>query len=400
MDTNISIHLHDGSGHPFQVQLSRELATRGHRVLHTYMAEMQSPKGRLQRERTDPDGLRIEGLRLGKPFAKYSYWRRWLQERQFGQMLARRVANDRPDVFLACNMSLDILAPVHNTCRKLGIRVVFWVQDLYGHAIKQILGNRYLGAGELIARYYIRKEYRLLAASDHAVAITEDFRPFLNAAGVPDERLTVIPNWAPLEEVPLRDKANPWSVANNLDQSFVFLYSGTLGLKHNPQLLVGLANGFRDDPETRIVVISEGLGADWLSEKKQEQGLDNLILLPFQPFESIPEVLGSANVLIALLEKSAGVFSVPSKVLTSLCAGRPVLLAAPGENLASRLIKDEGAGCWSDPDDEAEFVGSARKLASDPEMCRDSGNRARAYADDTFDIAAITDRFERLLVQD
>ncbi|MGH8517509.1 MAG: glycosyltransferase family 4 protein, partial [Panacagrimonas sp.] len=77
----LRIHVHDNSGHPFQVQLSRALAARGHAVLHTHMTRFQTPKGKLALQPDDPPNLRIEGIDLGIPFPKYSYRRRWQQER-------------------------------------------------------------------------------------------------------------------------------------------------------------------------------------------------------------------------------------------------------------------------------------------------------------------------------
>src|SRR5437868_5811525 len=71
----LRIHLHDNSGHPFQVQLSRALASRGHEVLHTHMAAFQSPKGKLQPLPDDAAGLRIAALEAGE-FPKYSYVKR------------------------------------------------------------------------------------------------------------------------------------------------------------------------------------------------------------------------------------------------------------------------------------------------------------------------------------
>lgn len=64
------------------------------------------------------------------------------------------------------------------------------------------------------------------------------------------------------------------------------------------------------------------------------------MLFPFQPFEQIPQVQAAANVLIAILELDAGVFAVPSKVFTYLCAKRPLILADPLENLAARIVRD------------------------------------------------------------
>ena len=41
------ILVNDYAGHPFQLQLSRELARRGHTILHTYFADAKGPKGNL-----------------------------------------------------------------------------------------------------------------------------------------------------------------------------------------------------------------------------------------------------------------------------------------------------------------------------------------------------------------
>ncbi|MGH8523080.1 MAG: glycosyltransferase family 4 protein, partial [Gammaproteobacteria bacterium] len=295
------------------------------------------------------------------------------------------------------NTPLDMLQVVQKTCRRLGVRFVFWVQDLYGYAIAQILGPRFAGLGALVGAYYKRKERRLLSRSDHAVVITEDFKPFLLEAGMRDGAITVIPNWAPLEEMPRRDKSNAWGRAHGLDRTFVFLYSGTLGLKHDPGLLLELADRFQGDPEVRIVVISEGLGADWLRRAQAETPRPNLLLLPFQNFEDMPEVVASADVLVALLEQSAGVFSVPSKVLTYLCAGRPILLAAPMENQAARMIYEAGAGTACPAGDHAQFLAAASALRSDPDRVARNGESARRYAESRFDVERIVERFMEVL---
>ena len=70
----------------------------------------------------------------------------------------------------------------------------------------------------------------------------------------------------------------------------------------------------------------------------------NLVFLPLQPMDVFPDVLGAADVLVALLENDAGPFSVPSKVLSYLCAGRPILLSAPPSNLSVRLVEKAAAG--------------------------------------------------------
>jgi glycosyltransferase involved in cell wall biosynthesis len=210
--------------------------------------------------------------------------------------------------------------------------------------------------------------------------------------GVAQSKLTVIENWAPLEEVPLVSRQNAWSEAHGLKDVPVLLYSGTLGVKHRPDLLHLMArelNGI-----CRVVVVTDGFGKDYLA---QMPPLDNLTVLGLQPYERVPEVLASADVLLATLEADAGQFAVPSKILTYLCAGRPLLLAGPKNNLAARIVERSGAGSVVDPGDAGAWVESARKLVASSTYRAELGANARRYAENTFDIGKIATAFERVL---
>src|SRR2546430_4269765 len=142
----------------------------------------------------------------------------------------------------------------------------------------------------------------------------------------------------------------------------------SMGLKHNPHTLADLARKFNDKPDVRVVLVSEGIGREFLEECKRSQGLENLILLDFQAYANLPDVLGSADVLLASVEPDSSVFCVPSKILSYLCAGRPILMSVPGQNLASRVIEQAEAGYVCNPRDLPEFLRRAEALWGDREM--------------------------------
>jgi glycosyltransferase involved in cell wall biosynthesis len=391
--------LHDYSGHPLQVQLARALARRGHVVRHLYSARIQTPRGTLRERVDDPPGFEVAAIDSGEPFAKYNYARRVMQEWHYGSMLRHEIATFRPDVVLMSNTPLGALSKPQHWCRAHGTSFVFWLQDLYSVAIAHILRQKLGPLAAPFTWYYYWLEGRLLRHSDQVVSITEDFTPQLFAWGVAPERTTTIENWSPLEELPLQSKDNEFAREHGLHEKTVLLYSGTLGLKHNPRLLLAVAEACREDPGIAVVVVSEGLGADWLARRKIERGLRNLCLLPFQPFARMPEVMGAADLLLAILEPEAGIFSVPGKVLTYLCAGKPLLAAMPPTNLAARIIVRERAGLVVLPNDEAGFITAARALALDPERRASLGAAGRAYAERTFDIKRIASQFESLLAR-
>ncbi len=390
------ILVHDYAGHPFQVQLSRELARRGHEVLHLHFGDFQTPKGPLARRADDPEAFTVEGLGIGEPFQKYRFARRLIQERKYGSVLARRILEFAPDAVISGNAPLDAQEAARTASRRCGARFVFWIQDVYSVAVTRTLRQKAPVIGPLVARRFTRLEQHTLRGSDAVVAITADFVPLLTTWGVSGDRITVIENWAPLDDIRPFPKDNEWSRAHGLANRRVLMYSGTLGLKHDPGVFLALASGLVDDDDVRVVVISEGLGADWLRERAADH--PNLVLLPFQPFDAMSQVLASGDILMAVLEPEAGIFSVPSKVLSYLAAGRPILGSIPADNLAARIIVREGAGRIVAPGHPGDLLVAARELLADADARRAAGANARAYAEAAFGIGRIADRFQAVLI--
>lgn len=396
----MKILVHDYAGHPFQVQLSRELARRGHTVRHAYAGGLQTPRGELEKRDSDPENFDCFEVPMNANYAqfKYSFTKRRAMEIEYGKSAAKMIREWRPELVISANTPTESQTGVLAASQDVGAKFVYWCQDFYSIAVDKLVRKKIPILGSLIGNYYRGLDRKHLQASDHVVAITEDFKPIMvEQFGVDPQRVTTIPNWAPLENLPVKPKENEWAREHGLDGKFVVLYTGTLGMKHNPNLLLGVAERFQDDDAVRVVVISEGMGSDWLKEKKKEKGLSNLILLGYQPFEKLPEVLASGDVLTGVLEEDAGIFSVPSKVLTYLCAKKPILLAVPEVNLVARIIREEEAGLTVEPADEAGFWAAAETLYHDRSLAQAMAGKARSYAERTFDVKLIGERFETLM---
>lgn len=394
------IVVHDYAGHPFPTSLSRALAARGHEVVHAFASALQTPRGDLQRRDGDAGTLEFREIPMDPdyPRYKYSFLRRRNMEVAYGRAAADFIRGWKPDAVLSGNTPTETQEPISRATVECGGRFHYWVQDFYSLAVEKLLRRKIPVAGGWIGGWYRRLDRQQFRRSRKVVVITEDFTPILSREfGVDPAKVEVVPNWAIIEEIPDHPRDNPWAREHGLEDKFVFLYSGTIGMKHNPARLLELAEQFRDDPSVRIVVVSEGIGADWLAGRKEASGADNLVLLPYQPIDRLPEVLATGDVLVGLLEEDAGVFSVPSKTLSYLCAGRPLLLAVPPANLAARITRDHEAGLTVPPADGAGFLAAADRLRRDPELRRCLGAHARAYATETFPIERTADTFERIL---
>lgn len=390
--------IHDYAGHPFEAQLSRELAQRGHQVTHAYAGNLLTPRGALQLKPDDAPTLDFVEVPMAEAYRanKYSFLKRRGYELAYGTELASLVTRLQPDLVISGNTPSEPQWTMIQAARRLKLPVISWVQDFYSVAVDKLARKKLPVIGALAGAWYRHMDGNCFRASAAIIAITEDFLPILDGFGVPPGRVTVIPNWAPLDELPVLPRVNAWSARQGLNDKFVFHYSGTLAMKHNPDLLRQLAARFREDAAIRVVVISEGPGADYLKKVKVRDHLENLLILPFQPFADLPEILAAADVLLAVLEADAGVFSVPSKVLSYHCAGRPILAAMPARNLASRILKQAGSGYCVEPDDSAGFIEQAASLRNDSWQRDQCGQAARVYAETRFAIGTIASRFETL----
>jgi len=279
--------------------------------------------------------------------------------------------------------------------------MIFWQQDVRSDAIGSAAQRRFgRYGGGAIAWIADRLERYAARSSAQVIAISQSFTDVLHRWGVSPETVTVVKKWAALEEMPLCPRDNSWARSHDLVDRDVVLYSGTLGIKHNPGIFVEIAEALgRREPRARIVVISEGRGRGFLEAERQRLRLDNLVLMDFQPYETLPEVLASADVLVAVLEPDAGRYSVPSKVLSYLCAARPILGMMPAENEATATLGSSGAGISVDPDDYEQMIAALSTLLAEPEKRAQMGEAGRRYAEATFDISEIGARFDSVLRQ-
>jgi glycosyltransferase involved in cell wall biosynthesis len=383
------IVIHDYGAYPFTLQLAHGLAARRHHVLYLYSTGLITPKASVEHVDDSLPTLSVEPLSLGRTATRSAGLKRLMQERRYGCKLAARIAIARPDFVLSANTPLDAQATALEATHAAGGIFGFWMQDYYSRAVQQLLSRRIPIVGRLIGERFAKLETRLLMSADLVIAASASFLPRLRDLGLREDAIFFIPNWAPLSGLPLLPRNNEWAVQHGLSDVPVLLYSGTLGRKHNPSMLMALARGL---PHTKVVVVSEGVGTNWLRSRSSH--LPNLTLLPLQPPTRLPAVLASADVLVALLERDAAEFSEPSKLLTYLAAGKPILAAIPAENPGADLIRSTHAGVVVEPTDVVQFVGAAQKLLDDTALRDESGNRGYAYAIKRYEIESIVDKFE------
>ncbi len=205
----LKILVHDYAGHPFQVGLSEELAARGHNVIHAYFAQDSGPKGAFA-----PTSSRLRFVPLGGdiPYSKRSWLRRRQGDVAYGQRVAKFVRGEKPDLVLSGNTPTEAQERIVRACRAAGAQFVYWVQDVYSIAVRDLMRKKF-GAipAFLIGGYYAALDRRHFRGADGIVLIADRFADVAIDNGAPAERLTIIENWGDIRSLRPVAKDNAWA---------------------------------------------------------------------------------------------------------------------------------------------------------------------------------------------
>jgi glycosyltransferase involved in cell wall biosynthesis len=393
----MSIALIDYGCHGFCFRLALKMRERGLAVDYVVNGSLESPNLSSLPSWTEQAPALVRNIICERPYGKMGLRDRLKGELEWGRRCVALLEETRPEAIIVTCVPLTAVTAIHRWALSRKVPFIYWLQDIQSRAIHDLLGRKLGMPGRTLGAFAHIWEQDILEQSDMVITIAPGHEKELPPAVRRSGRHALLENWANIEESPEHPVANSWSCAHGLHQTANILYSGTLGLKHDLNTFYALAKRFQPRPDVRIVIVSSGQAAEKVQAKAMSLGLKNLVVLPFQPYAEVPKVLASAAVLIAPLDASAGAFCVPSKILSYLCAARPTVLAIDKSNAAAQTIRNAGAGYVVPSGQTNAFVESVETLLNDPDLRLQLGRSARAYAEKTFAIENVIQRFLEIL---
>lgn len=258
--------------------------------------------------------------------------------------------------------------------------IVYNAQDIFPDSL---VGTGLTEQGSLIweiGRFVEKITYKY---SDKIIVISEDFKKNLLAKGVPENKIEVVYNWVdetavvdiPRSENKLFDKYG-------LDRNkFYITYNGNIGLTQNMDMLLEVAKALEANEDIQFVLVGNGAYLEDVKRIIAERNVQNVTLLPFQPYEDISHVFSLGDVSLVVSKPGVGANSVPSKTWSIMSASRPVL-ANFDENELKTIIEKNKCGIFTKAGDKVAFTDAILKLYNDRELCEEMGKNGRKFVMD------------------
>lgn len=283
-------------------------------------------------------------------------------------------------------------------CKKMhGARYVVLVHDVYPDLLP-LFGL--CGPGSIIVRLWNRLNRLIYGNADGVVVLGRKMAEII-ARKDPrcdaESRIHRIPNWSDGELIrPKPKEQSSFFQQSGVRAGTVLQYSGNIGRQHNVEMLVEAMERLKDR-DVHLMFVGDGYKRPVAERMVRRKGLDNVSFHPFQPREMLGESLTGCDVQVAVLAGEMTGLAVPCKLYGMLACGKPIIVVCDPAGEMGRVVLEEQCGRVVRPDDPDGLLAAIEELASDAELRRRMGARAREAFEGRYTLDHVADQYVELM---
>ncbi len=230
------------------------------------------------------------------------------------------------------------------------------------------------------------------------VCLCQGFVDRLARLGIASANLRIIPDWADTERIrPLEPDGTFCNDHQLSPEDFIVLHTGNMGKKQRLTNVIQAAELAKDMMNLKWILVGQGEERAALENEIAQRNLSNIKLLPLQPAAALPGVYASAGAL--LLNQTAAMEEavIPSKLLTYMAAGRPIVAAVSNRSEAARHIVEADCGVVVPAEDPRALVDAVVQLWQDASRRRQFGQNGRKYVETHFTKSLVLGEYDQLV---
>ena len=368
--------------------LLRELRTRGHHVYAVSPVERRTGQAtHLIKE----GGATLLKLRIGN-IQKTNLIEKGIStlriEPLFIKGIKQYFADVRFDLVLYSTPPVTFGRVVEFVKKRDGARSYLLLKDIFPQNAVDMGMLKKSGPKGLLYGFFRRKEQRLYAVSDRIGCMSEANVRYLLAQDpqLDPARVEVCPN-----SVEMRDLSVGAEERRLLREKYgipqdktVFVYGGNLGKPQGVDFIMQCLEGEAENDRAFFLVVGDGTEYGRLAAFLAEKKLPNVKLLSRLPREDYDRMVAACDVGLICLDHRFTIPNFPSRLLSYMQAGIPVLAATDPHTDVGEVITAGGFGYWCESNDPAGFTAAVEQALTADRAAM--GARGRAYLEAHFTV--------------
>ena len=367
--------------------LIREFVRHGHSF---YVVKPNERSTGRSTELTESCGVRILGVRtlnIQKTNVVEKGIGTLLLERQYYRAIKKYFKGIKFDLILYSTPPITFNKVIASLKSLYGARTYLLLKDIFP---QNAVDLGMFSDKSLLHRFFRAKEKRLYALSDMIGCMSPANVEYVlkHNPEVERKRVEVCPN--SVEPVAHAEVVDRDAVLGRLGVpagKTVFIYGGNLGKPQGIGFLLDVVEANERLGRSFIVVVGSGTEYPRVERWFAEREPRNSKLLRALPKAEYDGLVRACDVGLIFLDRRFTIPNYPSRLLSYLENGMPVLMATDVNTDIGRIAQENGYGDWVESGDLAGFVRLLERYASDRGLVKEKGECGRRYLEAHYTVA-------------
>lgn len=295
----------------------------------------------------------------------------------YAAAIAEQARAESAALIHAASNSYNALAAIV-AARQLGVPAIYEVRGLY-EEVRRSKNEAYARTEQY--RFAVHLETLACREADRVIAITEGLKDTLIARGIPEAKITVVPNGVDTQRFQPLQRDTDLARSYGVQDSVVIGYIGSLNWYEGHELLFeAFARLHARRPEARLLIVGEGTSTKSLVRLRARLGLEDAILMPGSiPFEQVEAHYSIVDIApITRLSSPVTETVSPLKPFEAMAMAKAVLSSDVA--IMTEVIEDGMNGLLFRKDDVDSLEETLTRLVVDPDLRSRLGRQAREWA--------------------
>lgn len=284
----------------------------------------------------------------------------FLLERQYVAAIKKYFSHVRFELVLYSTPPITLGKAVRFVKNRDGAKTYLLLKDIFPQNAVDLGMLSKHGAWAPVYWYFRHKEKKLYSISDKIGCMSQANVEYVvqNNPEIDSERVEICPNCIELmdmradekERTVLRQKYNI-----PLDKK-VFVYGGNLGKPQGIPFIIDCLKQLMNQQEAFFLIVGDGTDYSKIATFFNDYNPKNMMLMKRMPKEDYDRMIAACDVGLIFLDHRFSIPNFPSRLLSYMQAGIPVLACTDPSTDIGRVIECGGFGWWCESNAPENFV--------------------------------------------
>lgn len=283
-----------------------------------------------------------------------------LIEHQYLRAIDKYFSNVVFDLILYATPPITLAGVIQHIKQRDGARTYLMLKDIFPQNAVDLGMMSKTGMKGLIYRYFRSKEKKLYALSDRIGCMSQANVDYLlkHNPEIPHEKVEICPNCIEVRDIRLNqaereEMRTKYGIPQNKK---IFVYGGNLGKPQDVPFIVKCLKSCESIQDAYFVIAGSGTDRHILEEYVAEENPSHVKLFGHIPKDEYDSMIACCDVGLIFLNHRFTIPNFPSRLLSYMQAGLPVLACTDPNTDIGKVIVDGGFGWWCKECDISAYV--------------------------------------------